>query len=87
MDVPLWLEEPARRYPRLEGDQHADVCVVGAGASGLSCARVLAEAGLSVGVRSSGPTTSPGSAAVLGRPDPRLEPFSPGRFPALRAPG
>jgi len=50
MGAPLWLGEPARRYPPLAADEHVDVCVVGAGVSGLSCARVLAEAGLRVRV-------------------------------------
>jgi gamma-glutamylputrescine oxidase len=37
-------------HPRLEGEVHADVCVVGAGFTGLSCALELAERGYSVAV-------------------------------------
>ena len=47
----LWLEtveRPAR--PPLEGDVHADVCVVGAGISGLSAALALRRTGASVAV-------------------------------------
>ncbi|MCV2868209.1 FAD-binding oxidoreductase [Defluviimonas sp. WL0002] len=39
---------PIDRFPALEGDAKADVCVVGAGFTGLSAALHLAEAGLSV---------------------------------------
>ncbi len=48
MSVPYWLDEPAEGYPRLEATETADVVVVGGGVTGLSCARVLAEAGLRV---------------------------------------
>ena len=48
--VPFWLDAAARRYPPLDGDERADVAVVGAGVTGLSCALVLAEAGLRVRV-------------------------------------
>ncbi len=41
---------PAPERPRLEGDREVDVCVVGAGFSGLSTALHLAEAGHSVTV-------------------------------------
>ncbi|MGY1607529.1 NAD(P)/FAD-dependent oxidoreductase [Geodermatophilus sp. SYSU D00700] len=46
--VPLWQDEPARPRPALEGQTHADVCVVGAGVGGLATARRLLDAGLSV---------------------------------------
>jgi glycine/D-amino acid oxidase-like deaminating enzyme len=48
--VPLWQDEPYRPRPALDGDVHADVCVVGAGVGGLATARRLLDAGLSVAV-------------------------------------
>ena len=50
MDVPYWLEEPgpARSETTLGG--RVDVAIVGAGVTGCSAARRLAEAGLSVRV-------------------------------------
>ena len=39
---------PAPNRPPLQGDVHADVCVIGAGYTGLSTALFLAEAGLQV---------------------------------------
>jgi gamma-glutamylputrescine oxidase len=50
LTVPYWLDSPARRHPPLERDEMVDVAVVGGGVSGLSCARVLADAGLRVRV-------------------------------------
>jgi gamma-glutamylputrescine oxidase len=50
LSVPYWLDSPAARYPPLAKDEDVDVVVVGGGVSGLSCARVLAEAGLRVRV-------------------------------------
>jgi gamma-glutamylputrescine oxidase len=50
LTVPFWLDSPAPRYPALHRDETVDVAVVGAGVSGLSCARVLADAGLRVRV-------------------------------------
>jgi glycine/D-amino acid oxidase-like deaminating enzyme len=44
--VPFWLDEPYRARPALEGTLEADVCVIGAGVAGLSCARRLARHGL-----------------------------------------
>ena len=47
----LWQEQhPGRRYPALEGAHHGDVCVVGAGITGASCAWRLLEHGLAVAV-------------------------------------
>ncbi len=40
--------QPLEPFPALAGDQRADVCIVGAGYTGLSAALHLAEAGLSV---------------------------------------
>ncbi|HEX2111938.1 MAG TPA: FAD-dependent oxidoreductase [Gaiellaceae bacterium] len=48
--APLWLDEPAREYGRLAGDETVDVGVIGGGVTGLACARVLARAGLVVRV-------------------------------------
>jgi glycine/D-amino acid oxidase-like deaminating enzyme len=46
---PVWLDDvPAERFPRLDGDQQADVAVVGAGLTGLTLALLLRRAGLSV---------------------------------------
>jgi gamma-glutamylputrescine oxidase len=45
----LWQRERgARRFPALAGDAQADVCVVGAGVTGLACARRLAAGGADV---------------------------------------
>ncbi|HEX6457771.1 MAG TPA: FAD-dependent oxidoreductase [Thermoleophilaceae bacterium] len=44
--VPYWLDYPYEPRPRLEGETSADVCVIGAGVSGLSCARELARRGV-----------------------------------------
>ena len=46
---PVWLDEVAsERFPRLDGDQRADVAIVGAGITGLTAALLLRRAGLSV---------------------------------------
>jgi gamma-glutamylputrescine oxidase len=47
---PYWLDVPAPAVRTLAGDESVDVAVVGAGVTGLACARVLAEAGLRVRV-------------------------------------
>jgi gamma-glutamylputrescine oxidase len=44
--VPYWLDYPYEPRPALHADVTADVCVIGAGVSGLSCARELARRGL-----------------------------------------
>jgi glycine/D-amino acid oxidase-like deaminating enzyme len=44
--VPYWLDYPYEPRPSLEGQVSADACVIGAGVSGLSCARELARRGL-----------------------------------------
>jgi glycine/D-amino acid oxidase-like deaminating enzyme len=47
----LWqIEAPGPGFDRLDGDLRADVVVVGAGVTGLACARRLAEAGMDVAV-------------------------------------
>ena len=48
--APTWYEASARTnpaWPALEGDKRADVCVIGGGYTGLSCALHLAERGFS----------------------------------------
>lgn len=46
--TPFWLDEPYQPRPPLQGDVEADVCVIGAGVAGLSCARALAARGVDV---------------------------------------
>jgi gamma-glutamylputrescine oxidase len=46
--TPFWLDEPYEPRASLVGDVSADVCVIGAGVAGLSCARALAERGVEV---------------------------------------
>ena len=46
--APTWYEASARTnpaWPALDGDKRADVCVIGGGYTGLSCALHLAERG------------------------------------------
>jgi gamma-glutamylputrescine oxidase len=50
MDVPYWLEEPSPTRPETAVDGRVDVAIVGAGVTGCSAARRLAEAGLRVRV-------------------------------------
>lgn len=45
--TPYWLDEPYEARPPLTAPATADVCVVGGGIGGLSCAHRLAEHGLS----------------------------------------
>ncbi|WP_051630583.1 NAD(P)/FAD-dependent oxidoreductase [Afifella pfennigii] len=54
---PSWYHiaaEPVPERPRLEGEEKADVCVVGGGFAGLSAALHLAEAGASVALLEAG---------------------------------
>ena len=44
--TPFWLDAPYEPRPPLAGDAEVEVCVVGGGVGGLSCARRLAEHGL-----------------------------------------
>jgi gamma-glutamylputrescine oxidase len=46
--TPLWLDRPYEPRPPLEGRADVDVCVIGGGVGGLSCARDLAARGLDV---------------------------------------
>src|SRR4051812_50134122 len=46
--TPLWLARPYEPRPPLEGGADVDVCVIGGGIGGLSCARDLAPRGLDV---------------------------------------
>src|SRR3954454_23286871 len=46
--TPLWLDRPYEPRPPLEGGADVDVCVIGGGIGGLSCARALAARGLDV---------------------------------------
>lgn len=47
-NIPVWDDSEWEPLPTLEGDARADVCVIGLGGSGLSCARELLELGKSV---------------------------------------
>lgn len=51
----LWMEIRLPAFPRLEKDRSADVCIVGAGIVGLTCAYTLAKQGKSVVVVEQGP--------------------------------
>jgi glycine/D-amino acid oxidase-like deaminating enzyme len=44
--MPYWLDHPYEPRPPLEGELHADACVIGGGVGGVSCARELAGRGL-----------------------------------------
>ena len=44
--LPFWLDEPYEARPPLRGDVEVEVCVIGAGVGGLSCARRLASHGI-----------------------------------------
>ena len=44
--TPFWLDEPYEPRPPLEGDVETEVCVIGGGVGGLSCARRLAQHGI-----------------------------------------
>jgi glycine/D-amino acid oxidase-like deaminating enzyme len=46
--VPYWLDYPYEPRPALDLDVICDVCVIGAGVGGLSCARELARRGMNV---------------------------------------
>jgi glycine/D-amino acid oxidase-like deaminating enzyme/nitrite reductase/ring-hydroxylating ferredoxin subunit len=50
-----WMSFPVPRTPPLQGNAHADVCVVGAGIAGLTTAYLAAKKGLSVIVVDDGP--------------------------------
>ena len=50
MGTPYWLDAPAPSFGPLGGDETVDVAVVGAGVTGLACARALASAGRRVRV-------------------------------------
>ena len=50
LSVPLWLDGPAAEYGPLPGDERVEIAIVGAGVTGLACARVLASEGRRVRV-------------------------------------
>lgn len=51
----LWMEVNLPTFPRLVSNSNADVCIVGAGIAGLTCAYTLAKRGKSVIVVDQGP--------------------------------
>jgi glycine/D-amino acid oxidase-like deaminating enzyme/nitrite reductase/ring-hydroxylating ferredoxin subunit len=59
-NTPVWAGDPgdAARYPSLQTDFRAEVCVIGAGIAGLSTAYMLAREGKSVIVLDDGPIGS-----------------------------
>ena len=46
--APYWLDAPYEPRPPLQGELETEVCVIGAGVCGLSCARRLAQRGIDV---------------------------------------
>lgn len=50
MSVPYWLDEPYSPRGPLEGDQTADIAVLGGGITGIAAARFLADRGCRVAV-------------------------------------
>ena len=44
----IWMQDPVPNFPALDGDAQADICVVGAGITGLTTAYTLARAGRAV---------------------------------------
>jgi glycine/D-amino acid oxidase-like deaminating enzyme len=56
--VPYWLDEPYEPRPPLLGEVETDVCVIGAGTCGLSCALRLAQHGIDVAVLERGTVAS-----------------------------
>ena len=56
--LPYWLDEPYEPRPPLAGELAVDVCVIGAGTCGLSCALRLAQLGIGVAVLERGTVAS-----------------------------
>lgn len=51
MDNSLWIDsaqEKVKRYKSLQDDKYADVCIIGGGITGLTCAYYLSKAGKKV---------------------------------------
>src|SRR5690348_7670862 len=57
---PSWYDAPVQvpQYPAPSGQQHVDVCVVGAGIAGLTTAYLCLKSGLKVIVLDDGPIAS-----------------------------
>ena len=71
----LWTATatPPSAYPRLEGEERADVCIIGGGFTGLSAALHLAEGGASVVVLEAGVVGSGASGRNGGQVIPGLK--------------
>ena len=52
--TPFWLDAPYEPRGALDGDIDAEVCVIGGGVAGLSCARRLAQHGIDTVVLEAG---------------------------------
>jgi len=83
----LWTATaaPASPRPKLEGEQRADVCVVGGGFTGLSAALHLAESGASVVVLEAGEVGVGASGRNGGQVIPGLK-LDPSELEALLGP-
>src|SRR5258705_8169931 len=68
-----WTATPPSAYPRLEGEERADVCIIGGGFTGLSAALHLAEGGASVVVLEAGLVGSGASGRNGGQVIPGLK--------------
>ena len=49
-NVPVWIDDTMRKFPKLQGNISADVLVVGARITGITAAYLLKKAGSTVGL-------------------------------------
>lgn len=62
----IWMEERLPSFPALNSNMKADICIVGAGIVGLTCAYTLAKEGKSVIVLDQGPVAGGQTARTTG---------------------